>query len=117
VLQSRVGVSLRGLDVYALAVGGVTVREPAADLALCCAIASATLDLPLPPDLVVLGEVGLGGELRRVGHSERRLNEAARLGLRRALVPANAPDAPPGVHVLRASTVAEALRAVNLRPH
>jgi DNA repair protein RadA/Sms len=116
VLESRAGVKFAERDVYALAVGGVTVREPAADLALCCALASAVTGQPLPDDLVTCGEVGLGGELRRVGHMERRLHEAARLGLRRALLPASAPPAPAGVHELRATSLREALHLVGIQP-
>jgi DNA repair protein RadA/Sms len=116
VLQSRAGISVREHDVYALAVGGVQVREPGADLALCCAIASARTGRPLPADLVACGEVGLGGELRRVGHLERRLNEAARLGFRRALVPPSAPAPPAGVRALRGATVREALGLVGIGP-
>ena len=114
VLTSRAGVPLQNHDVYALAVGGVQVREPAADLALCCAIASAATGRVLPPDLVAFGEVGLGGEIRSVGHLERRINEAARLGLRRALVPKSAPALPVGVRALRVGTVTEALQAVRV---
>jgi DNA repair protein RadA/Sms len=109
VLEKRAGVRFDKHDVYALAVGGIRVTEPGADLALCLALASARRDTVLPPDLVACGEVGLGGELRRVTHLERRLLEAARLGLKRAIVPANAPSAPPGVVELRAATLAEAL--------
>jgi DNA repair protein RadA/Sms len=114
VLESRAGVSLRDFDVYALAVGGVQVHEPAADLAVCCALASAVSDRPLPADLVACGEVGLGGEIRSVGHLERRLNEGARLGLRRALVPKSAPSMPVGVEAIRVSSVHEALFAVGV---
>jgi DNA repair protein RadA/Sms len=111
VLTSRAGVPLQNRDVYALAVGGVQVREPAADLAVCCAIASAASGKALPANLVAIGEVGLGGEIRSVGHLERRVNEAARLGLRRALVPMSAPAMPVGVHAIRVATVSEALAA------
>ena len=110
VLEKRAGISFDRREVYALAVGGVQVREPGADLALCLALASARQNVVLPPDLVACGEVGLGGELRRVTHLERRLNEAARLGLRRAIIPANAPPSPPGVEELRAANIGEALR-------
>ncbi len=72
--------SLTGSDVFALAVGGVRVVEPGADLALALAVASSLSDTPLPADLVACAEVGLGGELRQVGQTPRRLAEAARLG-------------------------------------
>jgi DNA repair protein RadA/Sms len=112
VLSSRTGISLSNHDVYALAVGGVQVREPAADLAVCCAVASAARGRALPSNLVAIGEVGLGGEIRSVGHLERRINEAARLGLRQALVPKSAPAMPVGVRAIRVGTVSEALAAV-----
>lgn len=114
VLDRRAGVKLDQHDVYALAVGGLQVKEPGVDLALCLALASSRFDMPLPPDLVACGEVGLGGELRRVAHLERRLHEAARLGFARAIIPANAPPSPPGVRELRAATLDEALRFAGL---
>ena len=90
VLQKRAGLRLHDAEVYAATVGGMRVLEPAADLALALAIASARRDVALPPDVVVLGEIGLAGEVRRVAGLDRRLAEAARLGFTHALVP---PDA------------------------
>ena len=110
VLARRVGLGAFGeSDVYASAVGGVRVAEPGADLALALALVSSLADQPLPADLVALGEVGLGGELRQAVQMPRRLAEAARLGFRRAVVPASSPDAPPGLALLRAGTLAEAI--------
>jgi DNA repair protein RadA/Sms len=63
--------------------------------------------VPLPPDVVVCGEVGLGGEVRNVNHLARRLNEAGRMGFHKAIVPASAPDGPAGVELLKVKTVAE----------
>ena len=114
VLQSRAGVATAHADVYTLAVGGVQVREPAADLALCLAVASSISGTPLPPDLVAVGEVGLGGEVRRVGHLDRRLNEAVRLGMRRAIVPASSEGVPTGVRAIRVGSVLDALRTLGL---
>ena len=114
VLEQRLRLSLSKLDVHTVAVGGVRVLEPGADLALALALASAKLDVPLPADLVACGEVGLGGELRQVHQTPRRLAEAARLGFRRAVLPASAPEAPAGMDVLRAATLAEAIRLVGL---
>jgi len=88
VLSKRAGVALGSQDVYVNVVGGLRINEPAIDLALAMAIASSLRDRPLPEDLVLFGEVGLGGELRSVNHAERRIKEAANLGFRRALVPA-----------------------------
>jgi DNA repair protein RadA/Sms len=109
VLEQRAGVSLARTDVFASAVGGIRVAEPAADLALALAVASAVADRALPPDLVVFGEVGLGGEIRQVPHAPRRLAEAARVGFRHALVPQSCPDGPAGMEVLHARTLAEAV--------
>jgi DNA repair protein RadA/Sms len=98
-----------GLDVHASAVGGVRVVEPGADLAVALALMSSFTGRPLPDDLVACGEVGLGGELRQVSQTARRLAEAARLGFRRAVLPASAPDPPAGTVALRAATLGEAI--------
>ena len=116
VLEQRVGLSLSRTDVYALAVGGVRVVEPAADLALALAVASTQLDQPIPPDLVVMGEVGLGGELRQVAQTGRRLAEAARLGFGRALVPDSAPEGPTGIDLVRVPTLQAAIAAATRIP-
>jgi DNA repair protein RadA/Sms len=115
VLEERIGVLLAGADVYTLAVGGVRVVEPGADLAVAMALVSSVLGTALPADMVACGEIGLCGELRQVGQTGRRLAEAARLGFRRAVVPASAPEPPAGFEVLRASTVVEALALAGLR--
>ena len=114
VLEERLGVQLSGADVYALAVGGVRIVDPGADLALALAMVSSATSTPLASDLVACGEVGLCGELRQVGQLGRRLAEAARLGFRRAVVPVSAPDPPPGIEVLRASTLGEAMLKAGL---
>jgi DNA repair protein RadA/Sms len=87
VLDRRSDVDLLSRDVFVNVVGGMRISEPAADLAVALAIASSRLDLPLPADVAACGEIGLGGEVRRVGRIEQRLREAARLGFRRVLVP------------------------------
>ncbi|HEX2275474.1 MAG TPA: DNA repair protein RadA [Acidimicrobiales bacterium] len=115
VLEKRAGLDVGRSDVYALAAGGVRVVEPAADLALSLAVASAHSGVPLPGDLVACGEIGLGGELRQVPQVERRLAEAARLGFGRAVLPAGSPEPPPGVTALRAGTLAEAVTVLGLR--
>jgi DNA repair protein RadA/Sms len=91
VLDRRAGLSLAHHDVYISVVGGVRVTDPGADLAVCLALASAATGRPVGDDLVVLGEVGLGGEVRQVAHTPRRLVEASRLGFTRALVPERGP--------------------------
>jgi DNA repair protein RadA/Sms len=97
VLDRRARISLAGNDVFAATAGGVRITEPAADLAVCLALASSARDRQVPPDLITFGEIGLGGEVRPVPQLPRRLAEAARLGFRRALVPATGlPDAARG---------------------
>lgn len=116
VLQQRARLPVHQHDVYASTVGGVRLVEPGLDLALCLAIASAVLDRPLPSDLVAFGEVGLAGEVRQVAHGARRLTESARLGFARAIVPRNSPDADgTDLHLVRVSTLPEALLAAGLR--
>jgi DNA repair protein RadA/Sms len=87
VLARRGGVDALGMDVYLNVTGGMRIAEPAADLAVALALASSRLDLAIPADAVAIGELGLGGEVRRVGRVEARVAEAARLGFARALVP------------------------------
>ncbi len=87
VLSKRVGLSLGDQDVFVNVVGGLRVQEPAVDLAIATAIASSLYNRPVHPELAIFGEVGLAGELRSVGQSERRLREAAKLGFGRILMP------------------------------
>jgi DNA repair protein RadA/Sms len=97
VLDKRARLRLGEQDVYAATVGGMRVIEPAADLAVALAVASAYQDVPIPAGLVVLGEVGLAGEVRRVPNVARRLAEASRLGFTRALVPPDSGELPADV--------------------
>ena len=87
VLDRRTSVDLCSRDVYVNVTGGVRVVEPAADLGVALALASSRLDLALPSDVAACGEVGLGGEVRRVSRIDLRIREAARLGFRRVLLP------------------------------
>ena len=114
VLERRVGIDLSALDVYATVVGGAQATEPAADLPLALAVVSAVVGRPLGSDTVALAEVGLGGELRQVTSTGRRLSEAVRLGFHRAVVPASTQDAPDGIELVRASTLVEAVASVGL---
>ncbi|MDH3592425.1 MAG: DNA repair protein RadA, partial [Planctomycetota bacterium] len=113
VLDRRAGVDLLSRDVYANAVGGVRVGEPGADLAIALALASSRLDVALPADVAACGEVGLGGEIRRVPRTDLRVREAVRLGFRRILLPEGVPEAgqaPPGAEVIPVPDVAAAVR-------
>jgi DNA repair protein RadA/Sms len=95
-------------DVYVSTVGGVRLSEPATDLAVALAIIGATLDIAIARDLVVIGEVGLGGEIRQVAQTPRRLAEAGRLGYRRAIVPASAPSVD-GIRNLSVESILDAV--------
>lgn len=88
VLETRCGLVTAGRDVYLNVAGGLEVREPAADLAVAAAIVSSLSGRPLPEGTVAFGEIGLAGEVRPVGRVDLRLREAAKLGFRRALLPA-----------------------------
>ena len=120
VLACRTAVEIpASAQMFAAAVGGITVTEPAADLAVALAMASVITDIPLPPDVVVFGELGLAGEVRTVPGADRRLVEAQRAGFTRALVPASVSVAggptavPAGLRVLGVRTLAEALSLVH----
>src|SRR4029079_14860713 len=87
VLEKRCDLKLAADDVFVNVAGGVKVAEPAIDLAIALAIASAHFNRPLPPGTLAVGELGLGGEIRSVPQLEQRLREAARLGVGHAIVP------------------------------
>ena len=86
VLERRAGVATSGQDVFLNVAGGLKIQEPAADLAVIAALASSVRNAPLPADIVLIGEVGLGGEVRSVARAEARVNEAARLGFGRVIL-------------------------------
>ena len=110
--MKRCNLRLYDQDVFVNVVGGLTINEPAADLAVALAIASSVRDQPVAADLAAIGEVGLSGEVRLVGQLPVRLNEAAKLGFRRCLVPRGLrrPVAvPDGIEVIGVRSVAEAI--------
>lgn len=109
VLQARCGERTNDKDAYVATVGGVRITETATDLAVALATWSSLHERPLPPRTVVIGEVGLAGELRRVPSLGRRLQEAARLGYTRAIVPAGEAVRVEGMRIQQVSTVREAI--------
>src|SRR5664280_1007722 len=109
VLARHAELPMLAMDVFASVAGGIRVTEPAADLAVALAVASAATGVALPSNLAAVGEVGLAGEIRQVSGLPRRLEEAARLGFDRVVVPASAPGGPAGVELIRVDTVAEAV--------
>ena len=115
VLEKHLGLPLSRFDCYLAVAWGLEVEEPAADLGVAAAVVASYRDLTMPPGTVLVGELGLGGQLRPVGQLELRLSEAARLGFTRAVVPKGTGLAKVaaglGLQLLEASTVAAALVA------
>lgn len=88
VLEKRVGMHLMGMDVFVNVVGGLRIDETAVDLGVIAAVASSFRERPVPPDMMVMGEVGLAGEVRAISQAEARLKDAAKLGFARCVLPA-----------------------------
>ena len=117
VLEKRVGLRLFDKDVYLNIAGGMSLTEPAADLALCVAVASSLWNINLPKNAAVVGEVGLSGEIRAVAQAERRMNECMRMGFDLMILPkGNLKGAriPEGMRAVGAETLPEALNALGL---
>ena len=115
VLEKRAKVSLSNYDVYVNVAGGLRIDETAIDLGLCAAIVTGKKDIQIPEDLVFIGEVGLGGELRGVSQLEKRLTEAAKLGFKNAIVPSQSMrgvTTPKDLNVIPVKTVYEALSKI-----
>jgi DNA repair protein RadA/Sms len=114
VLSKRVGIKLFDQDVFVNVVGGMTIDEPAADLAAAISIASASRGIAVPPDMAIIGEIGLSGEIRSVSQINQRLNEAAKLGFQRVIIPKTAraiEHPPPGLKLIQVRSLGEALDA------
>jgi DNA repair protein RadA/Sms len=88
VLEKRAGLQLGGMDVFINVVGGLKISEPAVDLGIIATIASSAKEKPVDPRTFVFGEVGLSGEIRAVAQAEARLREAAKIGFKKAIIPA-----------------------------
>ncbi|HSR12948.1 MAG TPA: DNA repair protein RadA [Thermodesulfobacteriota bacterium] len=116
VLEKKVGMNLAQQDIFVNVAGGVRVDEPAADLGVICAVASSFLDKPIPSKTVVIGEVGLAGEVRGIHQAEIRIREAAKLGFRRCLIPKGNRERIsldfPGIEVIGLQSVEETLEVV-----
>lgn len=112
ILEKRLGMDFGTQDVYVNVVGGARVTEPAADLAVIAAIVSSYRNKPVMPGILAVGEVGLTGEVRRVGFVERRIKEAQNLGFQKFVTPTgnlSAKSLPTGI--IQVNTVEEALAA------
>ena len=116
VLEKRGGLPIGTYDSYINVVGGLSVEEPAADLAMLLAVASSYYDIPLGTDVAAVGEVGLSGEIRSVMHLNQRLTETARLGFKRCIIPAKIGKeeikTPKGLQLIKVNNISEAIRAV-----
>ena len=115
VLEKIGGLHVSGCDAYINVVGGLELDEPSADLAIALAVASSFRDKPIGEDLCAVGEIGLTGELRSVQNINQRLQEIARLGFKRCVIPAHCKDdvkAPEGLRILPAKNIREAVNAV-----
>ncbi len=113
VLEKRVGLLLQNQDAYVKVAGGVKLDEPAIDLAIAISIASSFRDQPSKPEDVLIGEVGLTGEIRRVSRIDQRVQEAAKLGFKRAIIPNKNLDGwtvPDNIEIVGVDTVHEALK-------
>lgn len=112
VLEKRAKISLSNSDIYINVAGGLRIDETAADLGICAAIASSKTDFAVPNDVMFIGEVGLGGELRTVANLEKRLSEASNLGFKTAIVPKQSLQKitlPKNIKVYGASTINEVI--------
>jgi DNA repair protein RadA/Sms len=112
VLTRRLGYHLFEQDIFVNVVGGMRISEPAADLAIAAAIASSVRDAPVKADTVLLGEIGLSGELRWVGQMNPRLREAAKLGFKNAIIPRRLRKGEPyptGINIIEARSLKEAI--------
>jgi DNA repair protein RadA/Sms len=117
VLQKRAKQPANEKDIFVNVAGGIRITEPAADLGLALSIVSNLDDVPLPGGTVVIGELGLAGEVRRVSQLQRRLQEAARHGFSRALIPAGSRTGrPSGLEVVEVRTLTEAISAAFSKP-
>lgn len=115
VLERRAGLHMGQYDVFVNVAGGVRIDEPAADLGMALSIVSSVRDVPADSAAVVIGEVGLGGEIRRVSHAEKRVAEAGKLGFARVILPARnlgGPRAPSGIEVKEVETISQAISAL-----
>ena len=111
VLHRHAGIPCFDQDVFVNAVGGVKITEPGADLAILLAIVSSLKNKPLPEKMVVIGEIGLAGEIRPVQRGQERLKEAAKLGFKQAIIPlANKPkQAISGMEIIAVGRVGDAV--------
>lgn len=115
VMEKRLGIRLSGQDVYVNVVGGLRINEPATDLGIVAAVMSSVRDIPVESGFLVIGEVGLGGEVRAVSQAELRIREAAKMGFKRCLLPERnlaKLDVIEGIELIGSADIREALEVV-----
>jgi len=115
VLEKRVGLHLGSYDVFVNIAGGIKVDEPAVDLGIATSITSSLRDVPVDSSAVAVGEIGLGGEIRTIGHVEKRMQEAAKLGFKRIVIPHNnlkSVKGHDGIEIIGVQNISEAMEAL-----
>ncbi len=115
VFEKRRNLKLSSANVFLNMAGGLKIDEPAVDLAVCCSIASSFLNKAANPEVVVMGEVGLGGEIRSVSNIEKRVQEAEKLGFKSAVIPKNNSKSLKGqnkIKIIPVENVADAIRLI-----
>jgi DNA repair protein RadA/Sms len=113
VLEKRTGLLLGGNDIFVNVVGGVKIDEPAADLGIAIAIASSFKDVAISGDTIIIGELGLGGEIRGASQLGSRLKEAERLGFKNAIVPNDNSNDTSGIKSLKITEVSSLAEAID----
>jgi DNA repair protein RadA/Sms len=116
VMERHLGVRISEMDAYFKLTGGVSLDDPGIDLGILCAALSSIRGIPVAPEWVVAGEVGLTGELRRVGRIADRLKEAQSLGFKRGLIPGKVAEIYPGIAANGVVTVSQAAIRLGLNP-
>ena len=116
VLEKRAGYFFSNLDAYVNIVGGLRIDEPAADLTVAMALVSSLKDMVIPEKVICFGEIGLAGEIRGISRANERINEAARLGFERCIIPSSnvkgLTSIPKGMEVIGVNTVRKAVEAL-----
>lgn len=113
VLEKHAHIKLASLDVFTNVIGGLKIEETAADLAICLAAASSRSKKPVPEKMLIIGEIGLSGEVRAVSHLEKRLQEGEKMGFTHALVPDSQKLPATKMQLLRIKTIGEALKVIS----
>jgi DNA repair protein RadA/Sms len=114
VLEKRVGLNLSRQDVYVNVIGGIDVSEPAADLGIALAVATCARDVVVDSNTVIIGEIGLAGEIRAVSNIDRRINEAQKLGFKKVIIPEankNLQESFNGIEIIKVKRLIDAITA------